>query len=62
MGARENNLQKLQFHKMKSYLKRFYLSFSQFLRNLKFIFSGSHRNLLFGVISCNSLQMNISSP
>ena len=44
------------FLKMKSYAWRFYLCFLN-LWNLKFVLSGCHKNLSFGVISHNFLHL-----
>ena len=53
MGAQENKLQKLQIS-LNDFLRMTILPvFCQFLWNLKFISSGSHKNLIFGVISYN---------
>ena len=56
MGPRENNLQKLQISQNEILRMTILPVFSQFLWNLKFIFSDSHKNLFFGVISHNVLQ------
>ena len=57
MGPQENNLQKLQISQNEILRMTILPVFSQFLWNLKFIFSDSHKNLFFGVISHNVLQI-----
>ena len=52
MGARENKFSKLQISQNEILCMTILPVFSQFLRNLKFIFSGSHKKV-FGAISNN---------
>ena len=47
MEARENKLQKLQISQNETLRMTILPLFSQFLWNLKFIFSGSHKKLFF---------------
>ena len=52
MGARENKFSKLQISQNEILCMTILPVFSQFLRNLKFIFSGSHKKV-FGAINNN---------
>ena len=57
MEGREYTLQKLQLSQNEILRMTILPVFSQFLRNLKFIFSDSHTNLFFVVILSNLLQV-----
>ena len=59
MEGREYTLQKLQLSTFNFEILRMTILpvFSQFLRNLKFIFSDSHTNLFFVVILSNLSQV-----
>ena len=52
----DNELQKLQVSQNEILRMTILPVFSQFQWNLKFIFSGSHKNLFFGVVSYNLLH------
>ena len=57
MEGREYTLQKLQLSQNEILRMTILPVFSQFLRNLKFIFSDSHTNLFFVVILSNLSQV-----
>ena len=57
MEDREYTLQKLQLSQNEILRMTILPVFSQFLRNLKFIFSDSHTNLFFVVILSNLSQV-----
>ena len=56
MEGREYTLQKLQLSQNEILRMTILPVFSQFLRNLKFIFSDSHTNLFFVVIILSNLS------
>ena len=58
MEGREYTLQKLQLSQNEILRMTILPVFSQFLRNLKFIFSDSHTNLFFVVILSNLSQVS----
>ena len=57
MGGWENKLQNLQISQNEILHMMILPVFSQFLRNLKFIFSDSHTNRFFEVILSNLSQV-----